>query len=132
LTYHGKKFHLLHGDGLSSKDGGYRFLKKIFRNRFNIWLYRLLPSDWAFALARKVSGKSREHTAARDEKFLSDYRSYAVEKIKTGFEVVVLGHLHRPSIEQINGGVYINSGDFIDNFSYVKAHQGVVQLEYLK
>lgn len=132
MEYDNRKIHLIHGDGLSLKDSGYRFLKNIFRNKFNIWLYRKLPPDWAYTLARKVSGKSREHTSNRDSKFVSDYREYAKSKLNSGFEIVVLGHLHMPLIEQIQDGTYINSGDFIEHFSYVKIADSKVTLEYLK
>ena len=33
FEYDSKKFHLIHGDGLSPKDKGFRFLKKILRIR---------------------------------------------------------------------------------------------------
>lgn len=132
LEYDSKKFHLIHGDGLSPQDGGYRFLKKILRNRFNIWLYRKLPPDWAYPLARKVSGKSREHTSKRDNDFIDDYKKYAETKLGSGFDVVVIGHLHIPILEQTANGIYINSGDFIEHFSYVKVAGGHVSLEYLK
>jgi len=132
FEYEGRKIHLLHGDGLSKKDSGYRFLKKIFRNRFNIWLYRKLPPDWAVPLARNVSGKSREHTSQRDSQFVSDYRDYALNKIKSGFDVVVLAHLHMPILENLDRGIYLNSGDFIEHFSYAKFSSGKITLEYLK
>jgi len=34
LMLRGKKFYFIHGDGLALKDTGYRFLKKILRNKF--------------------------------------------------------------------------------------------------
>ena len=132
FEYDGKKIHLIHGDGLAKDDSGYRFLKKIFRNRFNIWLYRKLPPDWAYALAGKISGKSRRQTSQRDVQFISDYRQYAQAKLKFGSNIVVIAHLHIPAIEQIDKGTYINSGDFIEHFSYVKIEHGQVSLLSLK
>lgn len=130
--YSGRKFHFIHGDGLAVDDRGYRILKRIFRNKFNIWLFRKLPSDWAFALAKKVSGSSREHSSKRDKKFLPDYRNYAINKLKNGFDAVVIGHLHIPSYEETEHGLYINSGDFIEHFSYVKATENNITLNFLK
>jgi UDP-2,3-diacylglucosamine hydrolase len=130
--YEGKKIHLLHGDGLSPQDGGYRILKRIFRNKFNIWLYRKLPPDWAFSLARKASGQSRALTSQRDSKFVEDYRIYAKEKINSGFDIVVLAHLHLPILESFGNQTYINTGDFIIHFSYVKMSNGLARLESLK
>ncbi|MEE8149270.1 MAG: UDP-2,3-diacylglucosamine diphosphatase [candidate division Zixibacteria bacterium] len=130
--YGGKRIHFIHGDGLAAGDWAYRISKRIFRNRFNIWLYRKLPPDFAFALAKKVSGNSRERSSKRENKFLSDYQNYAAGKLKDNFDVVVIGHLHMPSYEESEHGLYINSGDFIEHFSYVKVTDDKISLEYLK
>ncbi len=129
--YGGKRIHFIHGDGLAADDWAYRISKRIFRNRFNIWLYRKLPPDFAFALAKKVSGNSRERSSKRENKFLSDYQNYAAGKLKDNFDVVVIGHLHMPSYEKSEHGLYINSGDFIEHFSYVKVTDDKISLEYL-
>jgi UDP-2,3-diacylglucosamine hydrolase len=132
FEYDSKKFHLIHGDGLSPRDRGYRFLKKILRNKFNVWLYRKLPPEWAYPLARKVSRLSRQHTSQRDSAFQEDYRQYALAKLKSGVDVVIIAHLHLPLFERSDNGIYINSGDFIDHFSYVKVSGGRIALDYLK
>lgn len=132
LEYAGKQLHLTHGDGLAKADRGYRFLKRILRNRFNIWLYRKLPPDWAIPLAKYVSGSSRGYTSRRDPTFAPDYEKYAAQKLTNGFDIVVIGHLHIPVLTELNGGTYVNSGDFINHFSYVKLDETGVRLEYLK
>jgi len=132
MAYQGKRLHLIHGDGLAPGDGGYRFLKRILRNRLNIWLYRKLPPDWALPLARKVSGSSRSYTSQRDHEFAKDYEVYARGKVAEGYDVVAIGHLHIPVKQQMEGGVYINTGDFISHFSYVKITESEVRLEYLE
>jgi UDP-2,3-diacylglucosamine hydrolase len=130
--YDSKRMHLLHGDGLAKADSGYRFLKKILRNRFNIWLYRKLPADWAIPLAKKVSGSSREYTSRRDHTFAPDYEAYARKKLNEGFDLVAIGHLHIPVEKKLEHGVYINTGDFIHHFSYVRVGEGKIELKYLK
>jgi len=132
LQYNGKRLHLTHGDGIAKKDGGYRFLKRILRNRFNIWLYRKLPPDWAIPLAKWVSGSSREYTKQRDADFTADYEAYATEKLAEGYDLVAIGHLHIPIIKEISGGHYINTGDMIEHFSYARVDGDDVRLEYLK
>ncbi|MFZ5979668.1 MAG: UDP-2,3-diacylglucosamine diphosphatase [Candidatus Zixiibacteriota bacterium] len=132
LEYGGKKIHFIHGDGLAKADRGYRFLKKILRNRFNIWLYRKLPPDWAIPLAKFVSGSSRDYTARRDPTFAPDYEKYAKAKLAEGYDIVAIGHLHIPVCGRYNNGVYINTGDFIDHFSYARLDGGDIVLEYLK
>ncbi|HOD65858.1 MAG TPA: UDP-2,3-diacylglucosamine diphosphatase [candidate division Zixibacteria bacterium] len=131
MAYGGRRLHLIHGDGLAPADRGYRLLKRILRHRFNIWLYRKLPPDWAIPLAKKVSGSSREYTSRRDHTFAKDYQAYAAQRIKAGFDVVVIGHLHIPVCTALGGGIYVNTGDFIHHFTYAKIADGAVTLERL-
>ncbi|MEA2030597.1 MAG: UDP-2,3-diacylglucosamine diphosphatase [candidate division Zixibacteria bacterium] len=132
IQYEGKNLHLIHGDGLAASDRGYRFLKRILRNRFNIWLYRKLPPDWAIPLAKKVSGSSRHYTSRRDHLFAKDYEKYAQTKLHDEFDIVAIAHLHIPVFKNFDNGIYINTGDFINHFSYVKLVNGRVTLEFLK
>ncbi|NOY89214.1 MAG: UDP-2,3-diacylglucosamine diphosphatase [FCB group bacterium] len=131
LIYQNKKLHLIHGDGLAPADRGYRFLKRVLRNRFNIWLYQKLPPDWAIPLAKTVSGSSREYTGKRDHSFAPDYEAYAQRMLNNGFDIVVIGHLHLPVYTELEKGVYINTGDFINHFSYAKLSDGEINLLYL-
>ncbi|MBN1212463.1 MAG: UDP-2,3-diacylglucosamine diphosphatase [candidate division Zixibacteria bacterium] len=132
LEYNGKKIHFIHGDGLAPADRGYRVLKRILRNPVNIWLYRKLPPDWAIPLAKYVSGSSRDYTARRDHTFAPAYEKYAKDKLSEGYDIVVIGHLHIPVYEKYDRGVYINTGDFINHFSYAKMQDDIILLEFLQ
>lgn len=131
LEYAGKRLLLTHGDGLAPADRGYRVLKWIFRNRFFIWCYRKLPPDWGIPFARWVSGSSRSYTSQRDHTFAPDYEAYAREQLAHGFDVVAIGHLHIPVIKQFQTGTYINTGDFIGHFTYVKLTEESLALQSL-
>lgn len=131
VVHHGKKIHLIHGDGLAYGDYGYRLLKKIFRFKPNIWLYKLLPVDLAYKLALCTSGASRQYTSGKKND-LQGYYDYATAKIKSGFDVVIMGHTHIPEIKKINSGLYINSGDWIKKYSYVTLTEGKFELLYFK
>lgn len=131
FRYNNLNLHLIHGDGLSPQDKGYHFLKKILRNKLNYWLYRQLPVDFAINLAKKVSGSSREYTARRDHEFKLDYENYAESKLQNGFDFVAIGHLHLPVYKEFESGTYINTGDFINHFSYVKIENDKIELKFL-
>lgn len=131
MEYEGKKLHLIHGDGLAPADKGYRVLKRILRNRLCFWLYRHFPPDWAIPFAKTVSGSSREYTARRDHHFAVDYENYAAKKIAEGFDFVAIGHLHLPVRKEFEGGVYINTGDFINHFSYARIDAEGCELLFL-
>lgn len=126
----GKKFYLWHGDGLGKKDRGYRFLKKIIRNRFFQSLYRLLHPDFGIPFARWVSGSSRAYTNQlnhkRDE---SDYFEFAEEKFKNGVDFVLMGHRHNPLVHAVENKKYINLGDWINHFTYAVFENGQLELK---
>jgi UDP-2,3-diacylglucosamine hydrolase len=131
VTEQEKRIFMIHGDGLSPSDRGYRILKKILRNRFNIWLYQKIPPDWGIPLAKYVSSSSRGYTAGREPKFIKDYEIYAERKLAEGNDIVVIGHLHQPILKEMKGGIYLNTGDFIDHFSYGRLENGRLTLEYV-
>ena len=107
VNHQGKRIHLFHGDGLAYGDNGYRFIKKLFRFKPNIWLYKLLPVDLAYKLAFRVSGTSREYTSKKP-KDLQGYYDYAREKINAGSDAVIMGHTHVPELNKLGNGLYIN------------------------
>jgi len=128
VNHQGKRIFLAHGDGLAKKDFGYRILKKILRNRVNIFLYRQLPPDVSCPLAKFVAGKSRAQADRKEASYLEDYRNFAQEKIKQGFDAVILAHTHIPTLENLSAnstdsaqrGVYLNIGDWFKHFTYGK------------
>jgi len=116
-TLAGKRFYICHGDGLDPTDRGYRFLKRVFRNKVNIGLFSLLHPDLATAIARWSSQTSRKHTQdkPREEKSLLEF---AAQRIREGCHVVIMGHSHVPTLTPVNGGTYVNLGDWIRHCSY--------------
>lgn len=116
-TIYGKRFLIHHGDGLLKKDTGYRILKRILRNKVNIFLYSLLHPDWTGRIARWSSTKSRKHTS--NQKYEgNDMVEFAEKKIQEGFDYVIMGHNHSPLVRNIASGVYVNLGDWISSYTY--------------
>ena len=118
VTISGKRFLLHHGDGLLKDDLGYKILKKILRNRINIFLFSLLHPDLSGWIARWSSHTSRQYTSKRTYEG-SGMLEFATRMIKTeGFDFVVMGHNHVSSYHSIDGGAYVNLGDWIDENTY--------------
>lgn len=117
-TIAGKRFYIHHGDGIAKHDKGYRFLKKIFRNRFNIFLYSLLHPDLGIPLAKWVSNLSRNHTAPEGTPDDTDYREEAMRKFRQGYDYVIFGHLHYPILQMYGEKTYVNLGDWMEHFTY--------------
>jgi len=137
VAHQGKKIFIAHGDGLAKWDLGYKILKKILRNRVNIFLYRQIPPDIGYPLAKFVAGKSRAQANRREASYLDDYKKFAYEKIRQGFDAVILAHTHTPTLENLGdnptnslqGGIYLNIGDWFKHFTYGKLVEGKFYLE---
>lgn len=112
------RFYIHHGDGLARHDRGYRLLKRVFRNRVNIFLYSLLHPDLGIPLAKWVSHLSRNHTAPAGPPDDSDYQREAQARFREGFDYVVFGHLHYPNLQCFGDKTMVNLGDWIEHFSY--------------
>ena len=117
-TIDGKKFYLYHGDGIAKKDSGYRFMKKILRNKTNLKIYRWLHPDIGIPFARFISGSSRHYTDRIDLNDNDDYIEFARGKFEEGYDYVLMGHRHNPLEINENGKKYINLGDWLIHFSY--------------
>lgn len=119
IEINGKKFYIVHGDGLSKNDKAYQILRRVLRNKVNIALFSLIHPDLGLWLAGTSSRKSREHSMNRDSR--NDEKEaieFAKMKIEEGFDYVVMGHLHMPATLKIGNGFYINTGDWLWNFTY--------------
>lgn len=125
----GKRFFLHHGDGVAKFDKGYRLMKRVFRYPPNIFLYSLLHPDIGIPLAKWVANLSRNHQKDRevDDR---DYRELALEKFREGCDYAIFGHLHQPILAELDGGVYMNLGDWMRHFTYAVFDEQSLKLHY--
>lgn len=138
FEFGGKKFLVGHGDGLGPGDHGYKFIKKIFRNRACQWLFGTLPPYIGMGIAHYFSRKSRAQTGQTDEKFLGEENewliSYCKEILKQKhYDYLVFGHRHLPIDFKLGeNSRYVNLGDWIRYFSYAVFDGKELELKYYK
>jgi UDP-2,3-diacylglucosamine hydrolase len=119
FTLDGRRFFIYHGDGLLSRDRGYRLLKKIIRHPWSVALYRLLHPDLGIAIARLTSRMSQDHLSLKySEKDEAESEEFARKKLQTGFNAVILAHSHNPQIKQFPEGIYVNLGEWMREFTF--------------
>ncbi len=130
IAIDGLNVYLAHGDALD-KSFVSRFFRRLMRSRFNARLFSSLHPDLGVGLAHRIAAKSRlamrqRGTAAAVQAQLAEF---ARRKIAEGFDVVMLGHSHIPEALSLERGLYINTGDWINHFTYGLIKEGRATLE---
>lgn len=136
FEYSGKKFLIGHGDGLGPGDHGYKFIKKVFRNKVCQWLFGILPPYIGMGIAGYFSRKSRAQTGQSDEVFLGEDKEWLIQYSKeilqkTHYDYFVFGHRHLPLDIRLNDkSRYLNLGDWIKYDSYAVFDGINMELKY--
>mgnify|MGYP000937297014 FL=1 len=136
FIYNGKKFLIGHGDGLGPGDHGYKFIKKIFRNKVSQWFFGILPPYIGMGIAGYFSRKSRAQTGQTDEVFLGEDKEWLVQYCKEvmqtkQYDYFVFGHRHLPlDIKLEPSSRYLNLGDWIKYYSYAVFDGNDMELKY--
>ena len=138
FEFNGKKFLVGHGDGLGPGDKGYKFIKRIFRNKIARRIFGILPPAVGIGLADYFSRKSRAQTGQKDEMFMGEEKEwlvlYSKEQLKQQhYDYFIFGHRHLPLDIKLNGNSrYINLGDWIKYDSYAEFDGNELFLKYYK
>jgi UDP-2,3-diacylglucosamine hydrolase len=140
---YGEKFFIGHGDGLGPQDHRYKFIKKVFRNKFSQWLFGILHPGFGIGLANYFSSKSRGNTGKTDEQFLGADKEWLIVfsrqmLLTKHYDYFIFGHRHLPidynlTYSETTGAGesrYINLGDWIKYFSYAVFDGQSVQLKF--
>jgi UDP-2,3-diacylglucosamine hydrolase len=138
FEFNGKKFLIGHGDGLGPGDHGYKFIKKIFRNRVCQWLFGIIHPALGISLANYLSRKSRAATGQTDEHFLGEDNEWLIQYCKEvlqqqRYDYFIFGHRHLPiDFELPQNSRYINLGDWLRYDSYAVFDGLSLELKYYK
>ncbi len=135
-NFNNKRFFIAHGDGLGPGDNGYKFLKKIFRNKLCQWLFGVLHPSVGMGIANYFSRKSRQATGTSDKTFLGEDKEWLIIFSKETlthqhFDYFIYGHRHLPLDFKLNEqSRYINLGDWIIYYSYAVFDGEKLELKY--
>jgi UDP-2,3-diacylglucosamine hydrolase len=121
----GRRALVVHGDGLGSGDLGYRLLKRAIRNPISIRLFRALHPDVGSRVASMVSMTETKHGTPHmaNPARAAKVREWAMEVLerRPELQLVLAGHTHTPTLEEKETGrYYINTGDWINHFTYLE------------
>ena len=125
----GKRFLLGHGDGMDASDHKYNFIKRVFRSRFNQWLFAGVHPNIGFPLANRWSNSSRKKHSLEDQGYLGDDREgiylyckrmqdEAIAAGRKPYDFFLFGHRHTAITRPLGDATYINVGNWIECRDY--------------
>jgi len=125
----GKKIFAAHGDVYTANDLRYKIFRSVIRNKVVMTIFEILHPDFSLSIGRKMSRSSRSRPMSTELKLRKEagLTNFATQKLKD-YDIVTMGHSHSPKKLEINGGVYLNSGDWIKNNSYIHISSGEAKL----
>ena len=130
-----KEVYISHGDGIGPGNNSFKLIKKIFRNKTCQWLFSRIHPNLAFKIAHKWSNISRIHGKNNPylgtEKESQEQFCMSHNKMNPNINYYILGHRHLPlDIDISNHCRYINTGDWINHFSYVVMDKEEIEIKY--
>lgn len=135
--FSGKKFYLGHGDGIGPGDHGYKFIKRVFANRFCQWLFARFHPNFGIWLADFWSKQSRKSTGINEAHFLGEDKEWQIIHSKAVLasqhcDYFIFGHRHVPmAIPIAEKSYFFNLGDWVSHFTYAEFDGSVLTLRKL-
>jgi UDP-2,3-diacylglucosamine hydrolase len=126
LQLEGKRIYLSHGDGIDPGDVGYRFYRRLLKNRGVYSLIRLLGPGRTARIKKLLSDREWMHrpTFSRQEGGTTAGETFAKEQCRQGADVVILAHSHIPCQKTfvLDGRTcyYFNVGDWVEHYSFLR------------
>lgn len=129
-----KRFYIHHGDALWHGETMYKFIRKIFRSKWAIWLFHRLHPNFGIGLANYLSRSSRKKNSVKDEvqiplesEFQYQFAQNYIQQEQIDF--FIFGHRHVPADIPIGSNSrLINLGDWVSKFTYASYDQTDVSL----
>lgn len=125
IALSGRKYYLTHGDEI---DTIIRMHIGRYISRLGAILYDILIRiDRVLKYLRKKLGMPRwsfsafvKKSVKKATKFISGFEKTITNKARLGgYQGVICGHIHQPTIKQIDGIDYINCGDWVEHCTAV-------------
>ena len=133
----GKTFVMEHGDGVGEVRGGYRLMRRIFRNRVCQRLYSDIHPRWTVGFAHRWSTHSRATSSYISPSVLPDTDPlvvFANDYLRSGHhaDYFIFGHRHTPAERRVGPdgcATLMVLGDAFSHFNYAVWDGNTLRME---
>jgi UDP-2,3-diacylglucosamine hydrolase len=119
----GLRMLVSHGDTADRSDKVYLMFRKILRSRVFYHVQRLIPDAIRWAIASMTSNVSKEMNNDNRDILVKRRIAFAVEKFHEGYDVMILGHCHKPFMKIFNVAgkekTFVTLGDWVHHYSFL-------------
>ncbi|MFY0644009.1 MAG: UDP-2,3-diacylglucosamine diphosphatase [Bacteroidia bacterium] len=132
---HGHKLYVHHGDGIGPGDFWYKFIRKVFRSKWAIWLFHRMHPNFGMGLAQYLSKKSRLKNEAKDLKTIPLEKEFQYQftgelEVLNHRDYYIYGHRHQPRIEKVNETTrFVNLGDWVSHNTFAVLDNNGLELK---
>lgn len=127
---------IAHGDTADRTNIRYILLRKFLRSRAFYNFQRFVPASIRWTLAGLTSTVSKEMTIEDGEALVKKLASFAFTKFQEGYDAVILGHSHVPSLNNYTVAgkkrTFITLGDWINHCSFLYYEDDQFFLRYYR
>lgn len=128
LDLDGRKAWVFHGDVFDVSMRHSKFIAKLGGHGYDLLIvFNQLINKLLNALGRdKISlSKKIKDSVKAAVRFVDDFEETAINLGRhNGYDFVICGHIHRPTIRPLDGITYLNSGDWVENLTALEFDRG--------
>jgi UDP-2,3-diacylglucosamine hydrolase len=125
-----------HGDTADIANSSYLFFRKVLRSRAFYNFQRSLPASTRWTIARLCSTTSKELSVENGDALLKKMSVFALTRFQDGFDAVILGHCHVPSVNHYTmtgeKKFFVTLGDWMKHYSFVYYENNEFSLHHYK
>jgi UDP-2,3-diacylglucosamine hydrolase len=129
IDIEGKKVFMAHGNRVDRRLWTWMW-EKLLTSKVNHLLYSLLHPDIGVFIAQGIAHLSRKQR--RSVQLARMMELYARRKLRD-VDIVIMAHSHVPVLkEYADGKYYVNTGDWVTNYTYTVMDRGRISLYYYR
>tara|TARA_R110002012_G_scaffold9716_2_gene44642 strand:- start:48108 stop:48920 length:813 start_codon:yes stop_codon:yes gene_type:complete len=140
LNLDGKKAWFFHGDVFDVSIQHTKWIAKLGGWGYDfLILFNRLLNKWLISMGREKYSLSKKikNSVKGAVKFINDFETTATDlAIENKFDYVICGHIHQPAKRLVHNQkgstLYLNSGDWIENLSYLEYNNSKWSLNYYR
>jgi len=129
----GRYVYLEHGDLINKKDWRHILCQYVLKSPAILYVFKKIHPSVMMKLSHIASSLSKNYLRAKNSAIEKMFVDYALKIMKKkDMDVVILAHIHQPLYLRKGEKIYINSGDFLEHYTFIVYENGKFYLDRME